>query len=578
MPRQKLFSRIGQSTLTDLGCLAMVVCWLTWPLATRLTTGLNSSPDSLLNAWALGWSFHTLPQDPLDLFQANIFAPRPDTLAYSEHLFGIAILIAPIFFVTGSLILANNIAILSSFWLCGVGMYLLVKELTGARWAGIIAGVILLSVPYRFQHLPQIQLLSFQWIGFALWSLARFLNGGRTRDGVALAVFVLWQVLCCNYYAVDTAVAFVIVAAALLIAGRSLLDRRRIIGLGIGAATVTACAVPFIIPYQQVRDEQGFYRRIEDVTHFSARPVDYLRPSAYNSGPHWNLLPRRYISERVLFPGFVAIGLTLAGVVLAWTHGAGRSDVPTDTRRRLVGRVLFISAVGFMLVGAVLSFGPVLQIGDTTVWSPYHSLYRHVPGFSGIRVPARHAVLVFVGCSLVAGLAVRSLQDVSRRARLVGTIVFGALLFDAQTHSTARAFPNAPPIPRVYEWLSAQPGDGAVLELPIHDAETITEESRRMYYSTRHFKPLVNGFSGWWPNDYWELVGRLRHFPTAPSLRFLLERAPVEHLVIHYDQFDDVRRRHLLAAMERYSERLPIRVRFGNDVVYRVARPSDTKE
>ena len=547
--------------------LALVSSWQTWPLLPRIDRALNQSPDSLLNAWAIGWSLHILPRDPLALFQANIFAPRQDTLAYSEHMFGVTLLVAPFHLLTGNLPLAVNVAILSSFFLCGLGAYLLVKEITGSRWAGLIAGVSLLSVPYRFQHLPQVQLLSFQWIGFALWALARFLRRARPRDAAALAVFVLLQILSCNYYAVDTALAFVLFALVLLLLGRSLLDRRRILGLVLGALVVTACALPFFVPYQRVRDEQGFFRRIEDVTHFSARPVDYLRPSSYNSAPHWEVLPRQYISERVLFPGFMTAGLAVAGALLACPRG--------QSRRSVLARVFFVTALMLIGVGAMLSFGPTLHLGDFTLWSPYRWLYRYVPGFDSIRVPARHAVLVFVGCALMAGLATRRLQLLSRWPRLAGVALLGAMLFDVQTHSTSRAFPDAPDIPRVHEWLSGRPGNGAVLVLPIHDADAITEEAWPMYFSTRHFKPLVNGFSGWWPNDYWELVGRLRHFPTSSSLRYLLERAPVEYIVIRYDRFDDVRRRHLMDAMTRYQQRLPLQVRFGNDAVYRVEPASD---
>ena len=77
------------SRTRDLAALLFFVAvtsWLTWPLTSRLTTGLSASPDALLNYWALAWNFHILPQAPLAYFDANIFAPRPDTLAYSEHL------------------------------------------------------------------------------------------------------------------------------------------------------------------------------------------------------------------------------------------------------------------------------------------------------------------------------------------------------------------------------------------------------------------------------------------------------------------------------------------------------------
>ncbi len=96
-----------------------------------------------------------------------------------------------------------------------------------------------------------------------------------------------------------------------------------------------------------------------------------------------------------------------------------------------------------------------------------------------------------------------------------------------------------------------------------------------MYQSTAHFLPLVNGYSGWWPNDYWELVGRLRHFPTARSVRFLLERAPVRYIVVHYDRIPEPRRRELETGMDRYRESMPLVFRKGDEAVYEVREPAD---
>src|SRR5512145_1531029 len=99
--------------------------FFTWPLLPRMARALSSSPDSLLNAWALSWSFHILPRDPLSLFDANIFFPRPETLAYSEHLFGITLVTWPVYAATKNLALTYNTAVFLSFLLSGIGMYLL---------------------------------------------------------------------------------------------------------------------------------------------------------------------------------------------------------------------------------------------------------------------------------------------------------------------------------------------------------------------------------------------------------------------------------------------------------------------
>jgi hypothetical protein len=41
----------------------------------------------MLNEWIIGWIAHQLPRAPLHLFDANIFFPEPNTLAFSEHMF-----------------------------------------------------------------------------------------------------------------------------------------------------------------------------------------------------------------------------------------------------------------------------------------------------------------------------------------------------------------------------------------------------------------------------------------------------------------------------------------------------------
>ncbi|HXV59443.1 MAG TPA: 6-pyruvoyl-tetrahydropterin synthase-related protein [Vicinamibacteria bacterium] len=535
---------------TAIACVtfALLAVWLTWPLFPRMTTGLSHGADALLNSWTLGWSFHILTADPLSLFDANIFAPRPDTLAYSEHLFGVTLLAAPVYLMTGNLVLAYNFAMLSSFVLSGLGMYLLARDLAGDKWAALIAGTIYLAAPYRFGHLLQLQLLTLQWFPFVFWSLNRFLRDGGRLQLAGVVVFTTLQILSCNYYAVYLAFALAVLAIVLLIAGRQLLSRRKIVSLTLGAATVAALVAPFIPPYVRNR-ERGFYRRYEDVVHFSARPADYLTPSSFNK---WrNAQPR---SEKALFPGFGA--MVLAGTGLLF----GRRRDP-----------MWIFFFVLSLLGFVLSLGPEIPIFGETLYLPYRFFYRHVPGFGGLRVPARLAVLTLVGLSALSAWGAAGLLSKARRYRpIVAVALLGILIFEYRTYPLDRVFPEAPRIPEVHRWLSTAPSKGAVLVLPIHEGEDIVHESLTMYYSTAHYRPLVNGYSGWWPNDYWELVGRLRHFPTARILDFLLDRAPVRYLVIHYDRIPQPRRRQLQAGMERYHERMPVVFRVGQDVVHEI--------
>jgi len=320
---------------------------------------------------------------------------------------------------------------------------------------------------------------------------------------------------------------------------------------------VGAFVAPFFAAYQRNR-ERGFYRRYEDVVHFSAAVSDYFRPSSFNKAPHWKWLPPQVRSEKALFPGFLAIGLAILGLHTAYV------GTREDPLRRVMMIFFFVAAFG----AVVLSLGPELRLGERVVTLPYRFFYRHVPGFNGMRVPARISVLALLGGSVFVGWGGARLM--CRRPSIAGPVLLAFLLFEYQTYSLSRAMPPAPEIPAVHRELAKAPSPGAVLVLPIHEGEEITQESLYMYYSTVHWKPLVNGFSGWWPNDYWELVGRLRHFPTSRILRYLLERAPVRYIVVHYDRIPQPTRRHLEAAMHRYRERIPVRLRIGDDVVYEI--------
>ena len=540
-----------------------LTAYLTWPLLPRMADGISPSPDSLLNLWALAWNYHILPREPLSLFDANIFFPRQDTLAYSEHLFGVALIAAPAYLATGNVIFAYNFAIVLSFFLSGIGMYLLVSELTGSRWAGLVSGVIYAAAPFRFLQLLHIQLLSYQWFPFVFLYLYRFLRQGRPRQLAVAAVFATLQILSCNYYAMYLALALTLFAIVLILVGRSLLDRRKVLSLAAAAGGVALVALPFFLPYQRNRADQGYYRRYEDVVQFSAEPLDYLRPSAFNKIFYVEYLPHQLRSEKALFPGLIAIALGVAGCFATRSRKGSAEEVAP--------RVMRVFFLVLLATGFVLSLGPRLELGETTIFLPYRFLYRSVPGFQGLRVPARLTVLFLIGLAVLAGWGVAWFVERAGRWKggwqhVVGAAVVLLLALEYQTYSLARVLPAPPAIPPIHQWLGTQPGDFGVLELPLH--EDITQESVRMYHSTAHWKRLANGFSGWWPNDYWVLVGRMRYFPTAGILRFLERDVPVHWILVHYDQYPERARAKLRHDMERYRDRMPIRARFGEDVVY----------
>ena len=77
-----------------------LTCVMTYPQVLHLADAVHDDGDPLLNTWALAWVAHQLPRAPARLFDANIFYPHRDTLAYSESNLGAGALAIPAYWAT----------------------------------------------------------------------------------------------------------------------------------------------------------------------------------------------------------------------------------------------------------------------------------------------------------------------------------------------------------------------------------------------------------------------------------------------------------------------------------------------
>src|SRR5262249_31638330 len=77
--------------------LLLATILFTWPFAAHVSDGLGDIWDAKLNAWILHWDFHQTFQDPMRLFDANIFHPARYALAFSENLYGASLFGFPLY-------------------------------------------------------------------------------------------------------------------------------------------------------------------------------------------------------------------------------------------------------------------------------------------------------------------------------------------------------------------------------------------------------------------------------------------------------------------------------------------------
>ena len=207
---------------------ALLALLLTHPLIFHLNQAVpHDIGDPLLNTWILAWDSHALLTRPLSLFQANIYHPLPNTLAFSEHLISTALLALPLQLLLGEPVVAYNLSLLATFPLTGFGMYLLTRRWTRRRGPAIVAGLIFAFGPYRFAALAHLQLLTIQWLPLALLFFDKLLtHPGRPSKpprawSAAFGLFLGLQILASWYVAIYTGLILAIYTVTALLLRRT---------------------------------------------------------------------------------------------------------------------------------------------------------------------------------------------------------------------------------------------------------------------------------------------------------------------------------------------------------------------
>src|SRR4029453_16202616 len=114
--RDTIRARGGRAVVLCVVALAASVV-MTWPLAAgidRLGRTANSG-DARVSVWNVAWVAHALLTDPADLFDANIFHPHRNTLAYSEANLAAGLIGLPAWWLTRNPETTHNVVVLFTF-------------------------------------------------------------------------------------------------------------------------------------------------------------------------------------------------------------------------------------------------------------------------------------------------------------------------------------------------------------------------------------------------------------------------------------------------------------------------------
>lgn len=645
--------RRRSETLGAIAAYTLLTLVLTWPLARGLTRDIPGDfGDPLLNAWIISWDADHLeraitghPGALREYWQANVFAPHPIALAYSEHLTPQALQILPVHLISRNPILGYNLLFLSTFILSAFGMFLFVRELTANRAAAFLGGLAFGFAPYRIASIPHLQVLSSAWMPFTLFFLRRFFVTRRPGPLAAGGAAWIAENLSCGYYLLFFSPVVALYVAWELTVRRLWTDRRTLACLAAMTAAVAVATMPFLWPYLELRRRGFSARTLAETSNFGADVYGFF--TAEPALRVWGSIARAWpAAEGALFPGLTVVLLAALAVMEIWRRARRDASAAPDRAAQVIGWMLavasivtialllgwtlripssrpvfritslsralifvavlaamllavsprarttigrvFASPVGLFavvtLVAAVMAFGPDIYARGRLVQdaAPYAALYRYVPGFDGLRVPARFGMIVSLSLAVLAGLG----------AVVIGRRRHGALLVTAASvlivvescavpiainrNDTNYKQGGLAPLPDtlaigdaalpVYALVAQLPATAVVLELPLGEPAF---DVRYMLYAAAHKRALVNGYSGGAPVEYLLLAETLKDTLLSPDQAWqALATSGATHVVVHEALYEPGRGARISAWLKAHGAREV--GTFGNDHVFAV--------
>ncbi|HXG53914.1 MAG TPA: hypothetical protein VNJ03_00915 [Vicinamibacterales bacterium] len=524
---QSIVPRLRRLALPALAAVALAVL-MTWPLAPRLgSAGRTGAPtnsngwtgsngDGLFSLWNVAWVARTVVADPVNLFDANIFHPHQKALAYSEANLVSGIVGAPVWWATRNPYATLNFVYLVAFASAYLFAWMLVRHLTEDPATATVAAVFFAFCPYVFAHTSHVQLLWTGGLPLAMLMVHRLADAPTVRRGFGLGLALLFQALACAYYGIFAALMVGYAVVLFAISRSHLRNRDWWKGVAVAAAVSIAGVVPFLFPYIGIQQDEGFRRTLADAARYSANAASYLASSAHAHA--WLL---RAIADwprwtDVVFPGFGAVILGLAGAGLA----VSRARVGDRARES----ALLYGVFGLLAFWA--SFGPRGGL--------YTALF-HIPMFSFLRAPVRLGIVVVLCLAVLAGYALRWLLDrTGTRRTLVAVLLAAAAL--AELAVIPFPWDRALVAPTPYRVLAKLPR-GPLAEFPFYGGRVAWHlHTQYMAFSTTHWMPMLNGYSDHTPTSFRPESLVLDSFPSHDSFR-ILQKARVRYIGIHWDMF-----------------------------------------
>ncbi len=522
-----LLHRAAPEILVLLAYAALSVV-ITWPLITELGTHIIGYENctNRMHVWVLWVVKQMLGTGDMSVNTDYIFYPNGSNMVrlYGSDLF-YPVILSPLVHALSPAVV-YNLKVMFSFFMAPVGGYLVLRHAGVWRPAAWLGGALFICMPYflleTFNGVSE--LVSVEWVPFAVLFTYRMMDRGRWYDAVAAALFFLLSTYSSGYnlfFLMMFFVVFVIYRAVAEFRTRrprwGRLQPKMLLLCGVLCA---AGLVPLVFLHKAASTSASVKSEHIDMVKPNLRPgsdssaelVTFLRPGR-NQIP---LIRRdgdgnvhQTYTTYTTYLGFAVLALAVLGVVTA--------------RRR--SRPWLVLTIFFFLV----SLGPFLRIsekpmliGDYALPMPSLLLYYVLPGFDvTVRHTYRYVTMLHLMLAILAGFGVQWILELARN-RVQRVVLFcgaAALCFSEILAFGPAPYPipsTARDVPSVYKELARDKKPYGIIELPYEDYLEFLQP--HLYWQTTHGKKLI--------------AGAVHHRIGPPELS-LIRKAPLAQNFLH---------------------------------------------
>jgi hypothetical protein len=511
-----------------------------WPILVAISARLPSDiADPGLNAWIMWWNSQAIPLTER-WWNAPMFYPAPGAFALSETLLGVAPLTVPMHWLGIDAVTVYNVVFILSIFGAAIAGHALAYRLTGRHDAAAIAGAAFGFSPYRVAQTPHLQTELALFMPLCLLCLHRYVEISRPRYLALAALCFTINGLMSGYF-----LLFFPVLVALWL----LWHARHVRTVAIVATTLLIAYLPLsplLLGYHRYQSDLGLSRGIEEIEAFSADATSIWAASPLTSFARlWTIHPR---AEGELYPGVMVLGLVIVASSLALrsVKAAHTRQRRISQALLIAGCLMMVVAVVCMTIGGtqfhllglrfsltrpyklitvslwcfllaalssaafvrawksrstfcfytlaagvmfLFALGPVGRVaGQRFLYKAPYSLLLYLPGGSGLRVPARFAMLFVLCLSQAAALAFARMAP-RQRSQWLAVAVTAIIVLDGWV-----VLPMAA-VPVLRDLVGLDPR-AVVIELPVVDEYAAGAALLRQ---TKHRHPIGNGYSGYAP-------------------------------------------------------------------------------